>query len=123
MKMIKDNTEKLVKTIIEGILEKQGKDVVKINLTKLDNMICKYFVICHADSTVQVNAIANAVEEFTKQNMKEKVWKKEGFENAQWILLDYSSIVVHIFQTEYRGFYNLEGLWGDAEIKRIKNSN
>jgi ribosome-associated protein len=121
--MIKDNTEKLVKTIIEGILEKQGKDVVKINLSKIDNMICKYFIICHADSTVQVNAIANAVEEFTKQNLKERVWKKEGFENAQWILLDYSSIVVHIFQTEYRGFYNLEGLWGDAEIKRIKNSN
>ncbi|MBN2681209.1 MAG: ribosome silencing factor [Bacteroidales bacterium] len=121
--MIKDNTEKLVKTIIEGILEKKGRDVVKINLSKLENMICKYFVICHADSTVQVNAIADAVEEFTKNNLKQRVWKKEGHENSQWILLDYSSIVVHIFQTEYRNFYNLEGLWGDAEIKRIESTN
>lgn len=113
------DTEKLVDTIIEGIREKKGREIVSLNLTKLENVVSEYFIICHADSNIQVNAIANSVEEFSKKKLNIPVWHKEGFENSQWILLDYVSVIVHIFQYEHRKFYNLEDLWADAEIKSI----
>jgi len=115
----KFTTEKLVNIILQGIQEKKGKEIVNINLTELDNAVCQYFIICHGDSNIQVNAIANSVEEFVKKNLNERVDHKEGFENAQWILLDYTSIVVHIFQKEFRDFYNLEDLWADGKVIRI----
>jgi len=115
----KFTTKKLVNIILQGIQEKKGKEIVNINLTELDNAVCQYFIICHGDSNTQVNAIANSVEEFVKKNLNERVDHKEGFENAQWILLDYTSIVVHIFQKEFRDFYNLEDLWADGKVIRI----
>ncbi|HBS88681.1 MAG: ribosome silencing factor [Bacteroidetes bacterium GWF2_38_335] len=117
--MSKDNTDQLLKAIIEGIKEKKGSDIISIDLSKHQNVVCRYFVICHADSTTQVNAIAGSIEEFTRNTLNEKVWKREGTENSQWILLDYASIVVHVFQTQYRNFYNLENLWADAKIKKF----
>lgn len=113
------DTEKLVDTIIEGIREKKGSEIVCLNLTKLENVVSEYFIICHADSNIQVNAIANSVEEFSKKKLNKSAWHKEGFENSQWILLDYVNVVVHIFQYEHRKFYNLEDLWADAEINNL----
>lgn len=113
--------DKTVDLIIEGIKEKKGKEIVSIDISKLENSVCSYFIICHGDSNTQVSAIANWVEKVVEDELDEKVWKKQGFENAQWILLDYVDVVVHIFQKETRDFYNLENLWADGRIEKFEN--
>ena len=109
----------LTKLIIEGIQEKKGHEIITLNLKNLKISIADYFVICHADSRTQVEAIADSVEDFVYKKTKEKVWHKEGKQNAEWILLDYIDVVVHIFQKETRVYYGLERLWGDAEMKKV----
>jgi ribosome-associated protein len=111
----KDNSELLIKCIINAIDEKKGKEVVSLELGKLPNAICKYFVVCHADSTTQVEAIAQNIEDKVLEILGEKVWQKGGYENRIWVILDYVDIVVHVFQTEWRYFYKLEQLWADAK--------
>ncbi len=113
--------EQIVDLIIEGIKDKKGKEIVSIDISKFENAVCNHFIICHGDSTTQVNAIAQGIEKILEEQLNEKVWKKQGFENAQWVLLDYIDVVVHIFLKESRDFYNLEGLWADGSIKQIKN--
>jgi ribosome-associated protein len=113
--------DKTVDLIIEGIKEKKGKEIVSIDISKLENSVCRYFIICHGDSNTQVSAIAQWIEKVVEDELNEKVWKKQGFENAQWILLDFVDIVVHIFQKESRDFYNLESLWADGKIEKFEN--
>lgn len=111
------NTDELLKNIIEAILDKKGKNVVSLEIGSLPNAVCKYFVICNADSTTQVSAIADNIEDRVLQNMKEKVYRSAGYENSIWIVMDYVDIVVHVFQTEWRNFYRLEDLWADAKVQ------
>jgi ribosome-associated protein len=111
----KDNSEELLETIIEAIAEKKGQGIVSLHVGALPNAICEYFIICHADSTTQVEAIASNVEDMVIANCKEKPWQKGGYENGIWIILDFVNVVVHIFQTEWRHFYRLEDLWADAK--------
>ena len=115
----KYTTEKLVDAVIDGMQEIKAKNISILNLKKLDNAITDYFVICEAESSTQVNAIADSVEETVKKELDEKIFHKEGVENASWILLDYSDVVVHVFQSEAREFYNIEDFWADAETKKI----
>lgn len=119
----KQNQEAFVDYIIEGIKEKKGKEIISINLSKLENAVCRYFIICHGDSNTQVSAIAQWVEHFLEEKINERVQRKQGMENAQWVLLDYVDVVVHIFQKEYRDFYNLEGLWADGLVEYIDNEH
>lgn len=122
---LKLNTQEIVSAAIEGILKKKGKDPVSLDLTKIENSVCKYFIICHGDSNTQVEALADSVIETVREETGEKVWHKEGLSNATWVLLDYSDVVVHIFQKEYRDLYKLEELWADAKLTRyddIKNN-
>lgn len=118
-----DETDKLFENIIESIREKQGKDIVSLDMTKLQNSVTKYFIICHADSTTHVSTIAEYVEINAKKKLNERVWKTEGWENSQWILLDYSNVVVHVFLNEYRSYYNLEALWADSEVFSHSSDN
>lgn len=90
---------------------------MRLNMTRLPNAVTDYFILCHGTSDIQVKAIADAIIEETLKETGTKPWHKEGFENAEWILLDYVDVVVHIFKEETRTFYNLEKLWADAEIK------
>lgn len=113
--------EKLIENIIEGIKDKKGKEILSIDLRSLDNASCRYFIICHGDSNTQVSAIANWVEHILEDKLNERVIRKQGFENAHWILLDYVDIVVHVFQKEFREFYNLEGLWADGNLRKFEN--
>jgi ribosome-associated protein len=108
---------KLLKSIIKGIEEKKGLGITCIHLGQLENAVTDYFIICHGTSKTQVDAIADSVVETVRKEHQEKPWQKEGFENAEWILLDYVKAVVHIFQQKTRDFYKLEELWGDAEIE------
>lgn len=115
-------TNQLVENIIKGIQEKKGKSIVNLDITKLEQSIADNFIICHAESNTQVDAIADSVEYFVKKELKEKPIHKEGKQNSQWVLLDYGMVIVHIFQKEYRDFYNLEGLWADANIQTIQDT-
>jgi ribosome-associated protein len=117
--MQEPGTDLLGKTIIESIQEKKGENIVHIDLTRIDNSVCEYFIISHADSGTQVRAIANHIEESLKKKFAVRAYHTEGYENAQWILLDYNSIVVHIFLEQIRDYYKLEELWADAEIELI----
>jgi ribosome-associated protein len=115
------NNNFLLDNIIEGILEKKGHDIVDLDLTKVHNAICDHFIICHADSNTQVNAIADSVEKRVKENMKQNASHREGLENAMWVLIDFNDIIVHVFQKQYRDYYKLEELWGDARLLKIED--
>ena len=111
------DTKNLLNCIVEAIEEKQGKDIVSIDLSQLGNSICDYFVICHGDSAPQVNAIVRWIEEYVWKNLEVDPLRKQGLENSQWVLLMYDNIVVHIFMKEYRDYYRLEDLWADGKLK------
>lgn len=121
--VIESETEQLIGAIVEGIQRKKGNDIVKINLTKINHTECKYFIICHGNSNTQVDAIARSVEETVEELTGEKAWHVDGYRNSLWILIDYADIMVHVFQRDARDFYDLENLWADAQIERIKEEN
>ena len=105
---------KEVKIIADAMLEKKGQKVVSLDLKKIGTAISDYFIVCSADSTTNVLAIADNVEDRMIEKASRKVVRSQGRENAFWIILDYGDIVVHVFQSEYRDFYRLEDLWADA---------
>jgi ribosome-associated protein len=108
-----DNKE--LKVIADAMLEKKGQDVVSLDLRSIGTAISDHFIVCSADSTPNVVAIADNVEDRMIEKCKRKVTRSQGKENAFWVILDYGDIVVHIFQTPYRAFYRLEELWADAD--------
>jgi ribosome-associated protein len=114
------NAKQLAETIKKAILEKKGENVVLLDLKKIQAAVCDYFVICHGNSNIQVAAIAQEIEKEVKQKHQENVYHKEGYENAQWILLDYANVVVHVFQEETRTYYGLERLWADAAVEKVE---
>jgi ribosome-associated protein len=109
-------SEDLVRTIIEGMEDKKAKDITILDLQDIEHAITNYFVICHGSAKPQLEAIAESVSDKTLEKYGAKPWHKEGFENAEWILLDYIDVVVHIFREDRRSFYQLEKLWADAVI-------
>ena len=115
------NFDKLRKSITDSILEKKGKEVIQINLERLDEAPCDCFIICHGDTGIQGKTIAESIERNVKNNLNIQFWHREGMDVAKWILLDYGSIVVHIFQKETRDYYKLEELWGDGDIEAIND--
>jgi ribosome-associated protein len=117
----KSSTEILSDEIVSALLDKKAKDPVLINFTKIQNYIADFFIICHGTSKTHVEALADNVIMNVKKKTGQIPWHREGFENAEWILIDYSDIIVHIFQENPRNFYNLEQLWADAEITRIES--
>jgi ribosome-associated protein len=117
--VIKNPNQLLADAAVEGILEKKGKNISILDLTGIHNRVCDYFIICQADSTTQVNALAGSVQEIVKKRTGENAYRAEGFENSEWILIDYVTVVVHVFQSQVRDFYNLESLWADAEVTHI----
>ena len=108
-----DNKE--LKVIADAMLEKKGQDVVSLDLKQIGTAISDYFIVCNADSTTNVSAIADNVEDRMREKCGRKVTRTQGKDNAFWVILDYGDIVVHVFQTPYRSFYRLEDLWADAD--------
>ena len=113
-----ENFDKLIETIVEAIDDKKGKGIVSLDLSGFDGAICSHFVVCNADSTTQVDAISSSIEEKVFEVMGEWPVRVEGRQNAFWVAMDYTDVIVHIFQTELRGFYRLEELWADAPLTR-----
>ncbi len=116
-------TEKTKNAILEGIQRIKGKNIIIIDLNTIHYTECGYFIICQGSSNRQVDSIAHSVEETVKEMTGEDAWHTEGYKNSLWVLLDYGEIVVHVFQSEARDFYNLEGLWADAGITKIDSEN
>jgi len=121
MKKKSDETEVLLESILAGIFEKKGLNVLKIDLRKLENRVADYFIICHATTGTQVRAISDSVDDIVRKKAGEKPNHIEGLDNCFWVLLDYSNVIVHVFQEEYRNFYSLESLWADASIEGIED--
>ena len=117
----KINKDELLVNIIKGIEEVKGNDIDILDLRDIENTVCDYFIICNGTSNTQVNAIVNSVQKTVSKELKDKPWHVEGADNAEWVLMDYVDIVVHVFQKHVREFYNIEGLWGDAKITTIPN--
>jgi ribosome-associated protein len=115
------SNKELNHSIIEGIQKKKGKGIVNINLEEVENSICQNFIICHGDSTTQTGAIAESVEDIVNENLNMKAFHKEGYENGEWILLDYLDTLVHVFQENIRTHYKLEELWADGVVKHIES--
>ncbi len=116
-----NETEKLVEKIAEGIQEKKGKDIVIVQLDGIENTICKYFVICQGNSPSQVSAITDSVRDYVREHTGNKPSYVDGLRNAQWVAMDYSDVIVHIFLPETRKFYDLEHLWEDARLVNLPN--
>lgn len=112
-------TKTLAKRIANFTLEKKASSVLIMDLRKITD-ITDFFVICSADSDVQVKAITDAVVDGTEK-LGIKAWKTEGLSQRQWVIIDYIDVVVHIFLKEIRKYYNLEKLWGDAKIEIIED--
>lgn len=108
--------------VVHGIQEKKGNDIVRLDLRNIHSSVADYFVICHADSSTQVRAIAASVEEEVYKALKLDPRRKEGYQHGEWILLDYVDVIVHIFKTEKREYYGIEELWGDAEMQSYKSA-
>ncbi|MBC7495163.1 MAG: ribosome silencing factor [Flavobacterium sp.] len=116
-----ENTDVLLANILKGIEDVKGNDIEILDLRAIETAVCDYFVICNGTSNTQVNAIVNSIQKVVSKELKDKPWHVEGTDNAEWVLMDYVSIVVHVFQKEIREYYNIEGLWGDAKITKIAN--
>lgn len=104
-----------LKVIADAMLEKKGQEVVSLDLRPIGTAISDFFIVCNADSTPAVVAIADNIEERMLEKCRRKVIRTQGKENAFWVIMDYGDVVVHVFQTPYRSFYRLEDLWADAD--------
>ena len=114
---------KLIEKIVIGISDVKGQDIEMIDLRKIENRICDFYIICSGNSNTHVSAILESVKRKVGKTLKEKPSHTEGEENAEWILLDYINVVVHIFQKPIRDFYRIEELWGDCKINTIQINN
>jgi len=116
----KASADQLITEIIKGIEQVKGEKISILDLREIENTVCDYFIVCEGNSNTQVSAIASSVQKLVSKAIKDKPWHVEGEGNAEWILLDYVNVVVHIFQKQIREFYDIESLWGDAKITVIE---
>jgi ribosome-associated protein len=119
MTKIKVNNDLLITLIIKGLEDVKGEDIQLFDLREIENTVTDYFIICTGNSNTQVNALSQSIQKLVSKELKDKPWHIEGEANAEWILMDYVNVVVHIFQKKAREFYDIEGLWGDAKITPI----
>ena len=118
-----DGVNNLIEKIVDGISDVKGQNIKMIDLRKIENRICDFYIVCSGSSNTHVSAILESVKKKISKNLKEKPSHTEGEENAEWILLDYINVVVHIFQEQVREFYKIEELWGDCKINMIPVKN
>ncbi len=122
MQKKKASADELIALILEGIEEVKGQNINLLDLRNIENTVCEYFIICNGTSNTHVKAIVGSVQKTVSKAIKDKPWHVEGEENAEWVLMDYVNVVVHVFQKQTRDFYDIEGLWGDAKTTLIESS-
>ena len=109
----------LIDEIILGIENVKGENIHQLDLRELDNTPCDFFIVCSGNSNTQVTAIVNSIQKTVSKKLSEKPFHTEGLVNAEWVLIDYVNVVVHVFQNSIREYYNIEELWGDAKSTQI----
>ena len=117
-----DNASSLIDQIIKGIENVKGEEIQVMDLNNIENTPCKYFIICSGNSNTQVMAIVNSIIKKVSKKIQEKPLHTEGLEAAEWVLIDYINVVVHVFQRKTREFYNIEELWGDAKSTLVSSN-
>ena len=122
MQKRKASADELITLILHGIEEVKGLDINILDLREIDNTVCDYFVLCNGTSNTHVNAIVNSIQKTVSKAIQDKPWHVEGSENAEWVLMDYVNVVIHVFQKHAREFYDIEGLWGDAKVTLVESS-
>ena len=113
------SSELVKKFVVEGLQEIKGQNITVLDLREIENAVTDFFIIAEGNSNTQVNSLADSVHKVVRENVGDRPWHIEGRENSEWVLMDYVTAVVHIFQTGIREFYDLESLWGDAEVTTI----
>jgi len=114
-------SQQLCDTIVEGMQENKANDIVILDLREIESAVCDFFVISSGESSTQVDGISSSLVRYTREKINERPWRIEGQQNSEWVLIDYVSVVAHVFYKETRSFYDLEDLWADA--KRIDVPN
>ena len=118
----KSTEDALISNIILGIDNVKGIDVSLLDLRDIENTVSSYFVVCTGSSNTHVNAIVSAIQKTVSKELKEKPFHTEGSDIAEWVLIDYVNVVVHVFQKQIREYYNIEELWGDAKTTKIASN-
>ncbi len=118
----KASTDELIALILQGIEDVKGQDILLLDLREIENTVCDYFIICNGTSNTQVNAIVGSIQKTVSKAIHDKPWHVEGQDNAEWVLMDYVNVVVHVFQKHIREYYDIEGLWGDAKFTEVASS-
>ena len=118
----KEREIQLVEEVILGIENVKGENINQLDLRELDNTPCDFFIVCSGNSNTQVSAIVNSVQKTVSKALHEKPFHTEGLDNAEWVLIDYVNVVVHVFQNQIREYYNIEELWGDAKSTQIASN-
>jgi len=122
MKKGQAGADDLIASILSGIDEVKGQDVLLLDLRDIENTVCDYFIICNGTSNTQVKAIAGSIRKIVSKAIGDKPWHVEGEDHAEWVLMDYVNVVVHVFQKQIREHYDIEGLWGDAKVTEVESS-
>ena len=122
MSIEKTSADQLIAVILSGIEDVKGKEINILDLREIENTVCDYFIVCEGTSNTQVNAIVNSIQKKVSKELKDKPWHIEGADNAEWVLMDYVNVVVHVFQKHIREYYDIESLWGDAKTTVIETS-
>ncbi len=118
----KNGADELIALILQGIEEVKGQDINLLDLRDIENTVCDYFIVCNGTSNTHVNAIVGSIQKTVSKTIQDKPWHVEGEANAEWVLMDYINVVVHVFQKQIREFYDIEGLWGDAKFTSIDST-
>ena len=114
--------DSLISNIVDGIENVKGLDVSILDIRDIENTVCRYFVVCTGNSNTHVSAIVSAIKKTVSKELKEKPFQTEGNENAEWVLIDYINVVVHVFQKQIREYYSIEELWGDAKTTKVASN-
>ncbi|KAB5486569.1 MULTISPECIES: ribosome silencing factor [Flagellimonas] len=122
MQKTKASADELIALILHGIEDVKGVDINLLDLREIENTVCDYFIICNGTSNTHVNAIVSSIQKTVSKAIQDKPWHIEGSDNAEWVLMDYVNVVVHVFQKHIREFYDIEGLWGDAKVTMVESS-
>ncbi len=118
---ISNETQLLIDLAVKGMQDKKAKNIVVIDMNKIQGSMFEAFVVCHGNSPAQVEAIADNVDMEIKKTTGQNPWRQEGYNNCEWIVLDYVTVVIHIFKEDIRQYYRLESLWGDAPQKQYQD--
>lgn len=116
-----NDSQLLCDTIVEGMQENKALDIVVLDLREISSAVCDFFVICTGESSTQVDGISSSIARYTREKIAEKPWRIEGKNNSEWVLMDYVSVVAHVFYKDTRAFYDIEDLWADGIRTDIPN--